>query len=346
MDVFVLNFCLFYLNYQQLRLRMSSDDNVLRIFQPVFKISNLIGIFPLQFHINSKNEPKIIKNKLVFILSIIKIIIMIFYDLYYSYTVTSYYISLQSVNPDSVNIINILSVFFYHSYLIYMLVFILRCQGMFSITVEQLYDINNLIGFKYERRQQIIVSSFLFVYLMVLTVLLLDQLVDCDSINSFINSCASYFSSCNQVLLEIQLFSLLYSLYILIQQINIQIKIIPNEPILETHLHNLKFAYGIVCDLCQHVNNIYSFNILTFLCYSNLFNQSNIYQILKNIYDMNFSSTVFSYNYDSFIWLVFQNFRLVLIFWICILVHKEVSYLYAFFICIYKVFSCILFSPP
>jgi hypothetical protein len=314
------------LSNRQFPFVMATDDNVMYILEHVFKISKIFGMFPVIIKYQTATEFNFNQDKLVLILSVIKIIIMIIYDSLYVYRWFKVLMFEGGLANDASVILDILGMFLYHSTLHFMFLFILRCFKMFLPIFQDMQKANNLIKHRYNKSQRKNVIVIFYVYQTILTALRIFDIVNSRSSIFVFNAIASFLSSFNQNVLELQFISLLFVIYTLFKKINTKITYLFVKPLTIAQLDNLRNAYGILHDLCDKINRIYDCNIFIFLCVTNIFIQNSIYYIFKRFYDLFILKSELDYEVEyATMWLLFYCLKITLTFVMCTRVHLEVS---------------------
>jgi hypothetical protein len=99
-------------------------------------------------------------------------------------------------------------------------------------------------------------------------------------------------------------------------------------PISNCRINELRFAYGILHELCEDINRIYGFTSLLFLCFSNVAIQYHAFQYLKIILSIVYDMNKYFIDLTLVLKTLSTSSAVLLLFWTCYHLESEVSNLY------------------
>jgi hypothetical protein len=141
----------------------------------------------------------------------------------------------------------------------------------------------------------------------------------------FVDSLVPHLIVSIQLSIDLQFFNFLYALFLLFQEINHILKNILVIPISQRRIDELRFAYGILHELCEYINNIYGITIIISLCYTNVSIQYLTFEYIKMIFSVIYNMNVNWLDVRITLRTLSMLSRIFLLFWSCNRLESEVS---------------------
>jgi hypothetical protein len=301
---------------------------VLYILEPVFWYSKVLGIFPVHITQNKSGNMLLTKGKLILLYSIVCIAGFIINDINFLLSSISYFIFKVGLSNHSENVLLIFFDILYDISLVNLFILLFYSYTHFLGIFKRFELINKIIYIPFSNVIRIKLIIFITIYQILVSIetVLLSYIFE-----TVIESIISFLTSSVKLLREVQFVSIMYVLYILYKQINLELSnILTLDPQKRIHmLYNLRLAYEIMYELCDIVNCTYGSSILLLLCYYNIYMQYAIFATIAQLY-LNFLNLCFIYPVANTLTfgLITSCIRIFVLFWICIQVELEVSFFF------------------